>query len=107
MQRKEDIRTFTAEELRAVRQKEGTLTDLAQAESLTEDELERRIAEDEDERDLRPDWTQARLVIPAPKKSLHVRFDGDMVEWFKQQGKGYQTRMNAVLRAYMEAHRHN
>ena len=36
-----------------------------------------------------------------PKKQLTVRFDSDVVEFFKQEGRGYQTRMNAVLRAYM------
>lgn len=38
-----------------------------------------------------------------PKKQLTVRFDNDVVEFFKQGGRGYQTRMNAVLRAYMNA----
>ncbi len=38
-----------------------------------------------------------------PKKQLTVRFDRDVVEFFKQGGRGYQTRMNAVLRAYMNA----
>ena len=41
----------------------------------------------------------------ARKESITARFDADMVEWFKAQGKGYQTRMNAVLRAYYERHR--
>lgn len=44
-----------------------------------------------------------RLV---PKKALlSLRIDSDVVEWFKSQGSGYQSRMNALLRAYMEAHR--
>ncbi|MFP4519214.1 MAG: BrnA antitoxin family protein [Oceanicaulis sp.] len=38
-----------------------------------------------------------------PKKQLTVRFDADVIEFFKQGGRGYQTRMNAVLRAYMNA----
>lgn len=40
----------------------------------------------------------------AKKQSITVRFDADMVEWFKSQGKGYQTRMNSVLRAFYERH---
>lgn len=40
----------------------------------------------------------------ATKSSVTVRLDSDMVEWFKSQGKGYQTRMNAVLRAFYEHH---
>lgn len=39
----------------------------------------------------------------APKKSATIRYDADMLDWFKSQGKGYQTRMNAVLRAFYEA----
>jgi len=38
-----------------------------------------------------------------PKTSLALRVDADVVEWFKAQGPGYQTRMNAVLRAFKEA----
>lgn len=38
-----------------------------------------------------------------PKKQVTVRFDADVIEFFKQGGRGYQTRMNAVLRAYMNA----
>lgn len=41
----------------------------------------------------------------APKKALlSLRIDGDVIEWFRAQGPGYQSRMNALLRAYMEAH---
>lgn len=38
-----------------------------------------------------------------PKTSVSLRIDADVLEWFKSQGEGYQTRMNAVLRAYKEA----
>ncbi|WP_375554629.1 BrnA antitoxin family protein [Roseovarius mucosus] len=49
------------------------------------------------------DWSKARLVAPESKKLISLRIDADIVEFFRNQGKGYQTRMNAVLRAYMEA----
>ncbi len=39
-----------------------------------------------------------------PKVQLTLRIDNDVVEWFKSQGRGYQSRINALLRAYMEAH---
>ena len=39
------------------------------------------------------------------KKSVHLRVDADVLAWFKAQGRGYLTRMNAVLRSYMEAYR--
>ena len=41
----------------------------------------------------------------APKAQITLRVDRDVLEWFKQQGQGYQTRINALLRAYMEAHK--
>ena len=39
------------------------------------------------------------------KKQLTLRMDSDVIEWFKRQGQGYQTRINSLLRAYMEEHR--
>ena len=50
-------------------------------------------------------WQKARLVLPTGKKSVHLRLDEDVLDWFKAQGPRHLTRMNAVLRAYMEAHR--
>jgi uncharacterized protein (DUF4415 family) len=50
-------------------------------------------------------WKNARVVMPRGKTSVHLRLDSDVVEWFKAGGKGHLTRMNAVLRAYFEAHR--
>ena len=50
-------------------------------------------------------WAKAELVEPRVKQAVTIRYDQDVLEWFKAQGKGYQTRMNAVLRAYVEAHR--
>ncbi len=41
---------------------------------------------------------------PAPKKPVTLRVDADVLDWFKRQGRGYQTRINQLLRAYMEAH---
>ena len=40
-----------------------------------------------------------------PKAQITLRVDSEVLAWFKMQGQGYQTRINALLRAYMEAHR--
>jgi uncharacterized protein (DUF4415 family) len=48
-------------------------------------------------------WKSARLVMPEPKDRLTIRVDHDVVEWLKKNGPGYQTRINAILRCYMEA----
>jgi uncharacterized protein (DUF4415 family) len=51
-------------------------------------------------------WSSARVVMPSGKVSVHLRLDSDVVEWFKANGKGHLTRMNAVLKAYVEAQKH-
>jgi uncharacterized protein (DUF4415 family) len=48
-------------------------------------------------------WKSARVVMPSGKTSVHLRLDRDVVEWFRARGKGHLTRMNAVLRAYVES----
>jgi uncharacterized protein (DUF4415 family) len=51
-------------------------------------------------------WKYAKVVYPeTSKEQITVRLDADILEWFKTQGRGYQTRMNAVLRSYYEAHK--
>ena len=74
------------------------------------DAMEDLTRDDASEGDfLGPDfWKHARVVHPdGPKERLTVRFDRDVVAWFKAQGRGYQTRMNAVLRSYYEAQANN
>lgn len=47
-----------------------------------------------------------RGLKPVSRKSqLTLRLDSDVLTWFKSQGRGYQTRINTLLRAYMDAHR--
>jgi uncharacterized protein (DUF4415 family) len=66
-------------------------------------ELERDIASDPDFKDVPRDWYKdAEAVMPIQKKLLSLRLDADVVDWFKQRGPGYQTRMNAVLRAFIQ-----
>ncbi|MGC1375839.1 MAG: BrnA antitoxin family protein [Anaerolineales bacterium] len=45
-----------------------------------------------------------RGLQPITKQQLTLRLDSDVIDWFKKQGRGYQTRMNALLRAYMQEH---
>jgi len=46
------------------------------------------------------------VELPRPKADLHMRVDRDVLDYFRSQGKGYQTRINAVLRSYVERMRH-
>jgi len=48
-------------------------------------------------------FANAQIRMPKPKQTITIRLDADILSWFKAQGDGYQTRMNAVLRTYMEA----
>ena len=50
-------------------------------------------------------WRRTELQMPQPKKGVYVRLDADVLDWLKSKGKGYQTRMNAMLRALMESSR--
>lgn len=50
-------------------------------------------------------FKQAVLRLPEPKTAVTIRLDQQVLKWFKSKGPGYQTRINALLRAYMEAHK--
>lgn len=48
------------------------------------------------------DWATVELPLPRRKEQTTLRLDADMLDWFRAQGKGYQTRINAILRKYFE-----
>ena len=89
---KEDRRRYSLDELRAMHDRGETFT--------SPDAPEIELDEDF--------WRNARVVMPDEKGKtpVSIRVDTDVLEWFKQQGKGYLTRMNAVLRAYVETQKH-
>ena len=80
-------------------------TDWARVDALTDAEIDEAIRADPDAAPtLDEDWFRnAELVGPEGKEQVSLRLDRDVVAWFRRQGRGYQTRMNAVLRAYVEA----
>jgi uncharacterized protein (DUF4415 family) len=90
MNEKPTIARLSLSEVKAKRARgeDQTRADAPEAESLGEDF-----------------WKNARVVMPRGKTSVHLRLDSDIVEWFKGFGKGHLTRMNAVLRAYVDAHK--
>jgi uncharacterized protein (DUF4415 family) len=93
-----DVRRVTVEELRAMERRGELHKTRAEAEEI---ELDDSF------------WDNARIQAPlfppeppAPKKaSVHLRVDQDVLDWFRAEGKGHLTRMNAVLRAYFESRR--
>ena len=78
--------------------------DWARINAFTDDEIERMAIEDEENpATTEADWAEGFVALPPRKTRIHASVDSDVVEWFRSQGRGYQTRMNAVLRRYMEA----
>jgi uncharacterized protein (DUF4415 family) len=53
--------------------------------------------------ELGPDFFANAIIWPGPKKQVTLRIDPDVLTFFRKQGRGYQSAMNAVLRKYMEA----
>jgi uncharacterized protein (DUF4415 family) len=80
------------------------LTDWVRVNAMTEEEIERNAAEDPDNPPwTEEEWARARVVFPEGKEPVTLRLDRDILAWFRQRGRGYQTRINAVLRAFVEA----
>lgn len=81
-------------------------TDWARVDALGEAELAAAARADADAQPTDAEfWRSATLVMPERKLAVSLRLDRDVVAWFKAQGRGYQSRINAVLRSYMRAHK--
>jgi uncharacterized protein (DUF4415 family) len=81
-------------------------TDWARVRAMTDEEIEAAARSDPDAQLTDAEfWKGAKLVMPDRKQPVTLRLDKDVLEWFKAQGRRYQSRMNAVLRSYMQAHR--
>ena len=82
-------------------------TDFARLRQMTDAEIDRQIAADPDVApEIDDSWmADAELLVPQTKQAISFRVDRDVLDYFKEQGGGYQTRMNAVLRAYVKAKR--
>ena len=78
-------------------------TDWKRFHNLTDAEIEAGMAKDpvwKESDEL--DWSAGVIVVPPKKKAISIRVDEDVLDYFKRQGAGYQRRMNAVLRSYMD-----
>lgn len=78
-------------------------TDWARVDAKTDEDIEAAIASDSDWDEFKEiDWADAVLVMPARKKAISIRIDEDVLDFFKKEGEGYQRRINAVLRSYVQ-----
>jgi uncharacterized protein (DUF4415 family) len=80
-------------------------TDWDRIRDLSDEEIEQAVEDDPDTALLDEEWFEkAQFVVPtAEKKRITIRLDEDIIEHFKREGKGYQSRINAVLKAYVLA----
>jgi uncharacterized protein (DUF4415 family) len=100
MSKNERIVRYTAEEIDEMLRRGEDQTDWAKVDAMTEEELEASI-DFEEEGEI--DWNSVSIAVPGSKRQLTIRLDQDVIDWFKAQGSGYQMRINAVLRGYVEA----
>lgn len=100
---KERIIKLTAEDVDKLLSAGADRTDWKRVDAMTDEDIVAAMRDDPDWQDLIDiDWSKAVAVNPQPKTAISIRLDEDIVDFFKATGKGYQTRINAVLRHYMQ-----
>ena len=98
----ENIVRYSADEIRKMVREGKGRTNLDRLESITDEEIEAQMRDDLDWAGfIDVDWSNATIVYPVPKNPVSIRLDADVLDFFKATGKGYQTRINAVLRHFM------
>lgn len=109
MARKDDTVRYTADEIAAMLAAGKGRTDFLRED--TDEEIEAQIASDPDLA-VPDNWEELSVPgfpFPLPsrenKRQVTVRYDAEVVDFFKSQGRGWQSRMNAVLRAFVESQR--
>ena len=102
MAKKEHIVRYSLKDLASKRERGETRPDWARAAAMTEEEIESDIASDPNEAGMVVDWDTVSVKLPEAKADLHMRIDRDVLDFFRRTGRGYQTRINAVLRSYVE-----
>ena len=107
MERKGRIVSYTDKELREMQERGESKSDWARAAAMTYEEIEAAIASDPDEAGMVVDWSTVSVELPQPKVVLNIRVDHDVLKFFRNQGKGYQTKINAVLRSYVDQQKHH
>lgn len=94
---------YSADEIRDRIARGESRTDWARVDAVTDEEIEAQMRDDPDWAEFMDiDWSKATIVVPVPKDAISIRLDKDVLDFFKATGKGYQTRINAVLRHYMQ-----
>jgi uncharacterized protein (DUF4415 family) len=101
MRKNENIARLSADKVRRKIARGESKTDWKRVNAMSQAEVERLA--DKDEGPLATAWESTVMVgLPPAKQDIHIRLDGDILDWFKARGRGYQTRINAVLRAFVQ-----
>ncbi len=103
MRKKSSTARYSAKSLKAKIARGEDRTDWAKVDATTKKQLAASIVADPDDVHDEPDWTRAVVGLPPRKEDIHIRIDADVLAWFKKTGRGYQTRINNVLRAFVES----
>jgi len=104
MPKKARIVSYSAEDIKRMIARGESKTDWSRVKAKSQAEVERLA--DEEEGPLPVDWeSTVEIGISEPKQAVHIRLDKGVLNWFKAHGPGYQTRINAVLRAFVAARR--
>ena len=103
MAKRERIVRYTDDDLRAMVVRGESKTDLRKVDATTAADIERQALEDE----IPGEWDEEAVIVGLPprKSAVNIRLDQDIVEFFKRFGPGYQTRINAVLRSFVNHRR--
>jgi uncharacterized protein (DUF4415 family) len=94
---------YTAKQIKAKIARGEDRTNWRKADTVIGKKLESSIRKDVDDTQGEPDWSLAVMGVPTPKDHINIRIDHDVLEWFKANGRGYQTLMNNVLKAFVQS----
>jgi predicted DNA binding CopG/RHH family protein len=102
MRKKSDTVRYTARQIKNKIARGEDRTNWAKVNAMTGAKVEASIRADVDDVQGESDWTRSVMGVPSPKDHINIRIDHDVLEWFKKNGRGYQTLMNNVLRAFVQ-----
>ena len=102
MGKKSDTVRYTDKQIKARVAQGEDRTNWDKVDAVTGAKLEDSIRGDVDDSQNEPDWTNTVVGIPARKDHINIRVDHDVLQWFRSNGKGYQTLINNVLRAFVQ-----
>jgi uncharacterized protein (DUF4415 family) len=104
MEKEKHIVRASAEAVKEMLDRGESRTDWKRVRATSQEEANRLA--DEEDGPLPDNWeSTVDIGIPQPKQGVHIRLDADILAWFRSQRPGYQTRINSVLKAFVQARR--